>query len=335
MVRRNPLEAFLALPPTVDILAVATFADTRHEFEQYAWMYIRTDNMRGGEDVQMLSSDAPVAVGGVGGSGTRLIASILRELGFYLGQDLNCALDNLWFTLLFKRHLALDCSDTEFAYLLEIFKKAMCGAWVLSPGEIALVKAAAASDRQQHDSEWLSHRARSLIRECSGGLRGNSRWGWKEPNTHVVLPRINKLMPRMRYIHVARNGLDIAYGSNQNQPRMWGSRFLDGDAVEVSPRYSLKYWVAVHRRIVEAGSEMGERFLVVNYDRLCRNPSSELSGLIEFAGFEASEDRLAAIRRLIQPPEGIGRFKRFSREDFDPKDVAFVQTAGFDAEWPR
>ena len=45
----------------------------------------------------------PVAIGGVGGSGTRLIAQLLREAGFYLGGDLNPALDNRWFTLLFKR----------------------------------------------------------------------------------------------------------------------------------------------------------------------------------------------------------------------------------------
>ena len=32
---------------------------------------------------------APVAIGGVGGSGTRLIAAILRRLDYYMGDDLN------------------------------------------------------------------------------------------------------------------------------------------------------------------------------------------------------------------------------------------------------
>ena len=44
----------------------------------------------------------PVAIGGIGGSGTRLIAQCLKELGFYLGGDLNQANDNLWFVLLFN-----------------------------------------------------------------------------------------------------------------------------------------------------------------------------------------------------------------------------------------
>ena len=47
--------------------------------------------------------DGPVAIGGVGGSGTRVVAEVLKCLGFYLGSLLNSSLDNLWFTLLFKR----------------------------------------------------------------------------------------------------------------------------------------------------------------------------------------------------------------------------------------
>jgi hypothetical protein len=57
---------------------------------------------------------SPVIIGGVGGSGTRLIAQMLKELGFYLGSDLNSANDNLWFTLLFKRIEILSASDEEF-----------------------------------------------------------------------------------------------------------------------------------------------------------------------------------------------------------------------------
>ena len=45
----------------------------------------------------------PVVIGGVGGSGTRVLAEILSLFGFYLGNDLNGAKDNLVYTLLFKR----------------------------------------------------------------------------------------------------------------------------------------------------------------------------------------------------------------------------------------
>ena len=45
----------------------------------------------------------PVIIGGVGGSGTRVVAEIIEHFGFYIGKDLDKARDNLWFLLLFKR----------------------------------------------------------------------------------------------------------------------------------------------------------------------------------------------------------------------------------------
>ena len=49
------------------------------------------------------SKTNPIAVGGVGGSGTRVVANFLEMLGFDMGSDINESLDNLTFTLLFKR----------------------------------------------------------------------------------------------------------------------------------------------------------------------------------------------------------------------------------------
>jgi hypothetical protein len=65
------------------------------------------------------------AVGGIGGSGTRLIAGLLREVGFDIGPDLNESLDNLTFTLLFKWRAMGDLDDARFADLWRIFEDAM------------------------------------------------------------------------------------------------------------------------------------------------------------------------------------------------------------------
>jgi len=37
----------------------------------------------------------PIVVGGLGGSGTRVIALMLERLGFFMGDDLNHAHDNM------------------------------------------------------------------------------------------------------------------------------------------------------------------------------------------------------------------------------------------------
>jgi Sulfotransferase family len=284
-------------------------------------------------DLPAVYLDRPIGVGGVGGSGTRLIAGVLQKLGFYLGHDINESLDNLWFTLLFKRPEALNCSDEDFAAFFTIFRKAMTGCDALSETEIRLVREAAEVSRVQHDSAWLSQRAESLISECAGRAVENRSWAWKDPNTHVVLPRLKDLAPEVRYIHVVRNGLDMAYSQNQNQLITWGPRFLGGSPATVNPRSSLKYWVAAHRRILEISQRMSNRFLMVNYDLLCADPARELPRIVEFLGFETSSAKVAAAAALVRPSSGIGRFKAFPRDHFDADDIAFVESAGFDTEW--
>ena len=43
-----------------------------------------------------------IAIGALGGSGTRAVAQVFLEAGIYMGDDLNRANDNLIFTRLFK-----------------------------------------------------------------------------------------------------------------------------------------------------------------------------------------------------------------------------------------
>src|SRR6185503_7042610 len=50
-----------------------------------------------------LDPDGPIVIGGVGGSGTRVVADVLMRLGVHLGCALNHAWDNMLFVQLFKR----------------------------------------------------------------------------------------------------------------------------------------------------------------------------------------------------------------------------------------
>ncbi|MDX1409058.1 MAG: hypothetical protein R3330_13010, partial [Saprospiraceae bacterium] len=52
---------------------------------------------------QGCDKQAPVIVGGIGGSGTRVVAEILQASGVYLGTYLNAALDNVFFARLITK----------------------------------------------------------------------------------------------------------------------------------------------------------------------------------------------------------------------------------------
>jgi hypothetical protein len=273
----------------------------------------------------------PVAVGGVGGSGTRLIAEILRHLGYYIGGDLNESADNLWFTLLFKRtELWAPETDPEaFDRAVHIFRSVMVDRIPMTDAEVTWLRDISTLDRPQHDAAWLRARADSLVR-AAAQPSPPSRWGWKEPNTHVFLDRLAIAFPGMRYVHVMRNGLDMAHSSNQNQLNLWGRFFLRTSDCHVDPRWSLKYWCAVHRRVLAIAQSMPGRFLLLNYDDLCSAPQAGLRLLLTFLGERVDRLELQSLQKLVRTPDSKGRFKQSGGDIFDVEDVAYVKSLGFE-----
>jgi hypothetical protein len=270
----------------------------------------------------------PVVIGGVGGSGTRLITLLLTELGFFMGNDLNDSYDNLWFTLLFKRKEIIAASDDDFTELVDIFLKGMTGSNGFTRKQISLIKHLAADDRKKHSKKWLKKRVRTLLSK-KAKLQPNTRWGWKEPNAHIVVDRLLKYFRDMKYIHVTRNGLDMAHSSNQNQLEFWGHYIL-GENYDNTPCSSLEYWCITHRRVLEIGKSMGTNFLLLNYDNFCSNPESGAMELCAFLELDAARVSRASLLDLVHTPGSIGRFKQYGTNIFSAEDVAYVKKLGFD-----
>jgi hypothetical protein len=146
----------------------------------------------------------PVAIGGIGGSGTRVVASLLNVLGFYLGDDLSETLDNHWFTLLFKRRSVLLESEESFRSLASLFFSRMSGLTVLPESEHNRIFELANQDRLQHPRDWLLDRACSFSNGKSS-KGADQPWGWKEPNTQILIDRLFDVQSDLRYIHVVRH----------------------------------------------------------------------------------------------------------------------------------
>ena len=269
----------------------------------------------------------PVAIGGVGGSGTRLIAQCLHEMGYFIGHDLNKAYDNLSFTFLFRRLEVLIASESEFDELVSIFTNTMTGRKEFNEKQIALIDNLALTERPPKPLIWSQRRARRLIRRARP-LDTTMKWGWKEPNTHLFLDRLKERFKNMKYIHVTRNGLDMAHSANQNQLELWGQNFIGTEEVEMTPYYSLKYWRIVHQRVQEIGDTMGSNFLFLNYDDFCLHPEKGVDTLCAFLGVDPNPDLVS----LVKVPGSMGRFKPYGLDIFDQEDVDYVRQLGFDTE---
>ncbi|WP_116367398.1 sulfotransferase [Parahaliea mediterranea] len=276
-------------------------------------------------------SPPPVAVGGVGGSGTRLVAELLLRLGYDLGNDLNESFDNLTFTLLLKR-LELwppERHPAEIDKALALFLAAARGQLQAGAVDIDYLASLTATSRPTHPRDWLLERARRLVQSVESPEAASDRWGWKEPNTHIFLDMLNQRIPGLRYIHVVRNGLDMAYSENQHQLFLWGRALLGLNYQPESAEDSFRYWAEAHRRVMALGRDMGPRFLLLNFDQLCIEPDEQLARLCDFLDIDPGHDELDTLRQRIKTPSSIGRHKREPRFATRHDDIATLQDMGF------
>lgn len=249
----------------------------------------------------------PVVVGGVGGSGTRVVVSILQALGIFMGSDLNESLDNMQLARIF--HRLRDRIHT-------------LGPIGTTPDPAA--KAEAMHFIRQELGEFIENMHTAYYAQ---NVR-RAGWGWKVPGNHFILPYLAEILPRMRYVHVIRHGADMAFSANQNQLRMWGSHFgiqMDARAQEQA---SLAFWIAANRRAVSEAERLGIEFTILNFNHLCQHPQEVICGLLGFLSMPA--DDLASLAQLVCPPASLNRHMGRNLDFCGPDERAALKELGFD-----
>lgn len=262
-----------------------------------------------------------IAVGGVGGSGTRVLASLLRAMDVYIGDDLNPALDNLWFTLLFRRRSALLEGENAFQKLVSLFFDKMAGRTEFTEAERKLLDKLAARGPRRH---WLEERRQTFLGAPEPVAR--RRWGWKEPNSHVFIEKIISVYPQTRYVHLVRNPFETADSRNRNQLRNWGPLFLDRE-VEMTRRDALKFWCSAHRRLLAIRETKRDNILIVDYATLCTDPIATAADISRFANLAFNAERVSAwaagVTRYSPKPTSA------RLEEFDDEDVSYAQNFAY------
>jgi hypothetical protein len=284
----------------------------------------------------------PIVIGGVGGSGTRVVAEILRSLDIFIGNDLNVSLDNLSYTLLFKRrrwYYLHQYNNQVLSRGLDILEKTMIPAGKLTLSDyIFIARAIIEMSAHGHNADrngngfWPLARALKIIRSKTGIKTVCHGWGWKEPNSHLLIGVLNTRFPSFRYIHCIRHGLDMAFSTNQQQLYNWGPLFgvLPPTDPAKLPEASFRYWVESNRRAKALGEKIGgKRFLTVNFDDLCRDPRNGIQRITGFLGVEPDNGLMEQLILLPRPATSTGRYKDRDISWVNRKDIAFLESMGF------
>jgi hypothetical protein len=239
------------------------------------------------------STQAPLFIGGIGGSGTRIFAQIAQHAGLFMGTKLNKALDSRTFGPVYGR---------------------WCGATL----------------RSNNILPWYQRFARDIdfsiaqIRHCAALPSLNQPWGAKNPRTILMLPYLSLKFPEMKFLHVLRDGRDMAFSKNQNQLLKYGEILLDSEGQSKLPQpvRAIKFWGLINGRASHFGeSKMQNRYMRVNFEDLCNDPLATLGRIFDFLDNPSAD--LGAFVAEVQKPPTIGRWR-----NYDPDTVSQVINAG-------
>ena len=238
---------------------------------------------------------APLVIGATGGSGTRVIARIAKLAGHNLGAKLNSAEDALEF---YSFH----------DYWINPFVSARRRGETMTPRQSARMK----EDFQA-----------ALARHMPEVERRGTRWGWKAPRSIYLLAFLQAQFAQLKFIHVLRDGRDMALSQNQNQVRKHGHAVLSwGERLFRSvPERSVLMWEKVNSQAAHYGeTSLRENYLRVRFEDLCAKPLETTVQILNF--LEATVDPEPIARTEITSPGSLGRWRTCS-----PQIVSKLETA--------
>lgn len=168
----------------------------------------------------------------------------------------------------------------------------------------------------------LDDLARLVLEHCAAIPRGRA-WGWKEPRSIYLLPFLHRHLPALRFLHVVRDGRDMALSTNQNQLRKHGDAAAIPHELTDAGR-SIALWSWVNLAAARYGAEqLGERYLRIRFEDLCARPVDVATEVLAF--FELSGGPGLALE-AVSAPSSLGRWR-----DEPPATIAGLEEHGRDA----
>ena len=137
-------------------------------------------------------------------------------------------------------------------------------------------------------------------------------WGWKEPRSVYLSRFLAAELPGLRFLHVVRDGRDMAFSENQVQLRKHGDAVL-GPSDEPEALRSIALWREVNLRAADFGErELGDRYLRLRFEDLCAEPAARVAEVLRFFALDGDAERIAA--EEVQAPPTLGRWREADPE---------------------
>ncbi len=255
----------------------------------------------------------PIIIIGMHRSGTTMIASMLRELGLFIGNDLEDNSESMFF---------INHND----WLLH-----QCGGKWDNPSAIkwlyenpAILNLSDDYIRARIDglavSEYLGWKRFMAGERPLNAMKGKA-WGWKDPRTTYTLPFWLRLFPEARIIHIYRNGIPVAASLRAREKKLLKvaeARHLTRKKIGIYNFVAKKSTFTWSNRCMnlEGGFTLWEEYvgtalrlmeqnvhngLTMKYEDFLQNPAVKLNELAVFCGLNVTKDEVAEVASRVKP----------------------------------
>jgi hypothetical protein len=148
----------------------------------------------------------------------------------------------------------------------------------------------------------------------AAGSSAGKTWGWKEPRSIYLLRFWHSQFPALKFLHLVRDGRDMAYSTNQNQLMKHGSTLLEPTKAHWSqPVRSIALWSRINLLAADYGEKhLRGQYLRIRFEDLCAEPILTTHRIFAFFGLKGDAQRIAELD--VRPPASLERWRNQDQE---------------------
>ena len=231
----------------------------------------------------VLAQQRPIVLMGRGHSGTRVLSHACIRMGVALGTTEDRATG--------------DVIDRGFTELIK---------------RIALRSIAGTASDEIAEASLQTFQVAAFQYYSRVGKHERS-WGWKFPETYLITPYVARTFPAARYIHLIRDGRDIAFKEHltDDEKRPLGKGLLSKIQALGPPRHlqaALSWAFQVDNFDQFRQSVDPDQVYDIRFEDLCLSPHETIEGLSDFLHMSLTQ-RCREYLHTCVDPDKVGQYK--------------------------
>ena len=258
---------------------------------------------------------SPVIIIGMHRSGTSMLTLLLKELGLFVGKDLDPfdLHESMFFITLNDWLLRQSNATWDNVYNYQFMDEFMI------EKAIPIIQGELAGKRRK---KYLG----------SGKIKNisnlNIPWGWKDPRTTITIDFWKRIFPNAKLLHIYRNPIDVAesrrkrelYVREHAKLKFWVKilKFLDYKAVQtLSPRMlhleeGVKLWEDYVQKALSLTDTYGDDVMHIRYEDFLETPAPILKKITDF--IELSTE-MPNIEKAVEHVDASRKFAFLNNEE--------------------